>query len=163
MLPAYSAVICMQCQRASLELDEDSESVFCVTCGAEVLRVPGAKFVGKDLSLFTELERIVHNAELSKNEATLIAGELENVGLHWEPPELVLQHIAPRLAGLRAVYDPKQEYSRLLLVVGMLLTIVCARMIGGTTTPTRSSRPSGMRRVASDTAEHAAVLRRKSG
>jgi hypothetical protein len=163
MLPAYSAIICMQCQRASLALDEGSESVSCVTCGAGVLRVPGAKFVGKDLSLFTELERIVHGAELSKSEAALIAGELENVGLHWEPPELVLQHIAPRLAGLQTVYDPKQAYSRLLLVVDMLLTIVCASMIGSTTSRTRSSRPSGMCRITGDTAEHAAVLRRKSG
>jgi len=163
--PAYSAVICTQCQRASLAPDDDSESVFCATCGAGILSVPGAKFIGKDLPLFTELERIVYEAELSKSEATLIAGELENVGLRWEPPEMVLLHISPRLDGLQAVYDPKQDYSRLLLVVGMLLTIVCARMIGSSTTPARSARPSGIRPVgvACDTAEQAAVLRRKSG
>jgi hypothetical protein len=162
--PAYSAHICLQCQRASL-LRDDSESFVCASCGGGTFRVPGAKFIGKDVPLFTELERIVYDAHLSKSEATLIAGELESVGLRWEPPEMVLRHISSRLDGLRAVYDPKQEYSRLLLVVGMLLTIVCARMIGGTPTRTRSSRPSGIRRVGAvaDGALQARVLRRKGG
>jgi hypothetical protein len=162
--PAYSAVICMQCQRTSLAADHDSESVSCATCGASTLRVPGATFIARDLPLFNQLERIVHNANLSKSEATLIAGDLESVGLRWEPPDLVLRKISPRLDGLQFVYDPKQEYSRLLLVVGMLLTIVCARMIGSHTAPTRRSRPSGVRRVniEAEPAEQAIVVRRNS-
>jgi hypothetical protein len=138
--PAYFAHICTRCQRASLLLDNKPESFHCAGCGAPTFRVPRAKFDGKDVPLFTELERIVHDAQLSKGEATLIAGELEKVGLRWEPPEMVLWRISSRLGGLQALYDPKQEYSRLLLVVGMLLTIVCGRLIGGT-------RPSGIRRV----------------
>jgi len=118
-----------------------------------------------DLQLFTELERIVHEAELSRSEAASIAAELESVSLRWEPPELVLQRIKPRLAGLQAVYDPKEEYSRLLLVVGMLLTIVCTRMIGEAPTRRPSSRPSGIRRVITegDPAEPASVRQKKSG
>jgi hypothetical protein len=163
--PAYSAAICMQCQRAWLQPDDDSELAPCSTCGAGSLSVPGCKFVRKDVPLFTTLERLVHDAELSKREATLIAGELESVGLRWEPPDMVLRRISHRLAGLHTVYDPKQEYSRLLLIVGMLLTIVCARMVGAEPTPTRSSRPSGLRRAVDvvDMTGQAAVPRRKSG
>lgn len=161
--PAYFAAVCMQCQRASLVLADDSESSSCATCGACTISVPGRQFVRKDLPLFTELERIVHHAELSRSEATLIAGELESVGRRWEPPDMVLRRISPRLAGLRAVYDPKQEYTRLLLLVGMLLTIVCARMIRTPATPTRSTPPSGIRRAvaAEETANPAADVRRK--
>jgi hypothetical protein len=161
--PAYFAAICLQCKRASLRPDDDSELGGCASCGAGILPVPGAKFVSKDLPLFAELERIVHHAELSRSEATLIAGELESVGLRWEPPDMVLRQLGRRLAGLRAVYDPKQEYSRLLLIVGMLLTIVCARMIDGTSATTARSRPSGIRRVGlpRDTSGQAVALRRK--
>ena len=161
--PAYLAVICTQCQRASLLPVDDSEPAPCATCGAGTISVPGHQFIRKDLPLFASLEQIVYHAELSKTEATLIAGELESVALRWEPPDMVLRRISPRLAGLRTAYNPKQEYSHLLLIVGMLLTIVCARMIGGPATPARSSRPSGIRRVvlAGDTADHAGVLSRK--
>jgi hypothetical protein len=162
--PAYFAAICTQCLRASLLLTNDSDSPSCGTCGAPTISVPGHQFVRKDLPLFTELERIVHHAELSRSEATLIAAELESVGLRWEPPDMVLRRLSPRLAGLRAVYDPKQEYTRLLLIVGMLLTIVCARLIGSSTsTPARSARPSGIRRVVAveDATKPPAELRRK--
>jgi hypothetical protein len=126
--------------------------------------VPGRQFIRKDLPLFAELEQIVHDAELTRSEATLIAAELENVDLHWEPPDMVLRRISPRLAGLRAVYDPKQEYSQLLLVVGMLLAIVGARMMGSSSQKLQSSRPSGVRRVvvAADTPTQAVVPRRKN-
>lgn len=161
--PAYLAVICLECQRASLAPDHDSESLACATCGAGALQVPGAKFVAKDLPLFSQLERIVYDAKLSHSEATLIAAELESVGLRWEPPDMVLRHISTRLNGLQAAYDARQDYSRLLLIAGMLLTIVCARMIGSTSAPTRSSRSSGVRRaVVNPTPEQAAVLRRRA-
>jgi hypothetical protein len=162
--PAYLAVICTQCQRASLLARNDSDPASCATCGADTISVPGHQFIRKDLPLFAKLEQIVYNAELSKSEATLIAGELESVALRWEPPDMVLRRISPRLAGLHAAYNPKQDYPHLLLIVGMLLTIVCARMIGSASVPSRSSRrPSGIRRVvvASDTAEHAGPLSRK--
>jgi hypothetical protein len=161
--PAYLAAICTQCQRASLLIATDSESSDCATCGARTISVPGRQFVRKDLPLFAELERLVHHAELSRSEATLIAAELESVSLRWEPPDMVLRRLSPRLVGLRAVYDPKQEYTRLLLIVGMLLTIVCARMIGSSTSiPARSSRPSGIRRVGvGDATPPPAELRRK--
>jgi hypothetical protein len=145
--PLYCAAVCVQCQHAALVPDNDCESNRCTSCGGATRQVPGANFIHKDLALFGELERIVQNAELSRSEATLIAAELESVGARWEPPDMVLRHISPRLDGLKAVYDPRQEYSRLLLVVGMLLTIVCARMIGGAPTGNGRSRPSGMRRV----------------
>ena len=161
--PLYSAVVCTLCQRASLVPEKDPKSGFCASCGATSFQVPGAKFVHGELKLFAALERVVHDAELSKSEATLIAAELEGVGARWEPPELVLQHISTRLDGLQAVYDPKQEYSHLLLVVGMLLTIVCARMIGGA--PARNHglrRPSGIRPRAldSDTVERSTRSRK---
>jgi hypothetical protein len=162
--PAYFAAICTQCQRASLLLACDSEPSSCATCGAATISVPGHQFIRKDVPLFTELERIVHHAELSRSEATLIAGELESVSLRWEPPDMVLRRLSPRLAGLRAVYNPKQEYTRLLLIVGMLLTIVGARLIGSSiSTPARSSRPSGIRRVVAveDATDPVADLRRK--
>jgi hypothetical protein len=162
--PAYFAAICVRCQHASLLPENDSESSFCASCGAPTMCVPGRQFIRKDLPLFAELEQIVHDAELSRREATLIAAELENVDLHWEPPDMVLRRISPRLAGLRAVYDPKQEDPHLLLVVGMLLTIVGARMMGSGSMKTRSSRPSGPRRVvvAGDTPSPATLPRRKN-
>jgi hypothetical protein len=162
--PAYFAAICVQCQRSSLLPENHSEWSSCVTCGARTISVPGRQFIRKDLPLFAELERIVHDAELSRSEASLIAAELEDVDVHWEPPDMVLRRISPRLAGLRAVYDPKQEYSQLLLVVAMLLTIVGARMIGRSSMKLRSSRPSGIRRVVvAEPLTQAAVSRRKSG
>ena len=161
--PLYLASVCTQCERASLVLDNDPEASHCTLCGASNLVVPGAKFIHDDFPLFVELERIVHDAKLSKSEATLIAAELESVGLRWEPPDLVLQRISPRLDGLEAAYDPRQEYSRLLLLVGMLLTIVCARMIGGACAPKRSAHPSGIQRlgVARDADGHQSVGNRK--
>jgi hypothetical protein len=87
------------------------------------------------------------------------------VSLRWEPPELVLHGISPRLDGLRSLYDSKQEYSRLLLVVGMLLTIVCARMIGEASTRKASSRPSaiGSITVGDDAADDTSTGHRKVG
>jgi hypothetical protein len=145
----YFAIVCVRCQHASLVPDDSPESSACALCGASSLRVPGATFIRDDLPLFAELERIVDRAKLSTNEAALIAGELESVSLRWEPPELVLHGISPRLDGLRSLYDSKQEYSRLLLVVAMLLTIVCARMIGGAT-PKPSLRRSNMQSIAAN-------------
>jgi len=148
--PLYSAAVCSECQHACLVADGEQEGNFCRLCGADNLAIPGAKFVRADVPIFEQLERVVRDARLSKNEATLIAGELEAVGLRWEPPELVLQQLSLRLDGLRALYDPKQEYSRLLLTAGMLLTIVCARMIDRTPRSSRSTRSSGIRCLAFD-------------
>jgi hypothetical protein len=164
--PQYCAEVCVDCQHAALVPDsDDCEASACASCGGATLRVPGANFVHKDLALFAELERIVQNAELSRSEATLIAAELEGVALRWEPPDMVIRHISPRLEGLKAVYDRRQEHSRLLLVVGMLLTIVCARMSGAATPCNRTSRPSGIRRVVvhGHTTEHVLFRPSKSG
>lgn len=161
----YSAIICTKCQHASLVPDDDLEAMFCPLCGSSILAVPGARFVHHDLPLFAELERIVRSAQLSRSEAMLIAAELESVSQRWEPPELVLQRISPRLHGLQAAYDPSQAYPRLLLIVGMLLTIVCSRMITEASSPKPRFRPSGIRRVvASDaTADDDGIHQRKSG
>jgi hypothetical protein len=99
------------------------------------------------LPLFAALERVVHDAALSKSEATLVAGELESVSGRWEPPDLVLNRLSQRLAGLSDLYDTKQDYSRLLLVAGILLTIVGARLIVSGPGP-RSHRSSGIRELA---------------
>jgi hypothetical protein len=82
-----------------------------------------------------------------KSEAVLIAAVLESVSQRWEPPELVLQHVSSRLEGLQALYNPKQEYSRLLSVVSVLLTIVCTQLVSGASAGKRSSPPSGIRPV----------------
>jgi hypothetical protein len=163
--PLYFATVCPQCQHASLVPDDDSDALFCALCGSSNLIVPGARFIHDDLPIFAELERIVRDARLSKSEAMLIAAELESVSQRWEPPELVLQRLNPRLDGLQAAYDPKQEYPRLLLIIGMLLTIVCARMIGGASSSKPRLHPSGVRRIAagSDAADQAWVRQRKSG
>jgi len=128
----------------------EASSSPCAACGASQLAVPGAQFTDRDLPLFSELERIVQEAALSKSEASLIAGELESVGLRWEPPELVLDQISPRLTGLRAVYDQRQGYSRLLSVIGMLLTIVCARLLARLTDPDVNRCASAMHHADSD-------------
>lgn len=163
--PLFSAAVCSECQRASLVPDDDPEANACARCGGTNLAIPGAKFVQADVPIFEQLERIVHDARLSKSEATLIAGELESVGLRWEPPELVLQSLSQRLDGLQAVFDPKQEYSRLLLIAGMLLTVVCARMIDTAPISTRTTRSSGIRSLAfdSDMAEHVPTRPYKAG
>jgi hypothetical protein len=163
--PLYSAAVCCECQHAALVPDDEPEANFCARCGASNLTIPGAKFVQADVPVFEQLERIVHEAQLSKSEATLIAGELESVGLRWEPPDLVLQHLSLRLTGLQAIYDPKQEYSRLLLLAGMLLTIVCARMIDTAPVSHRSTRSSGIRCLAfdADTSERVSTGHNKAG
>ena len=100
----------------------------CPRCGAASLRVPGALYTPKDVQLFSDLEDVVHAAELSSRGAAFVAAELETVGLRWEPPELALERVARRLPGLHRVYSPRQDYGQLLLAVSMLLTIVCARL-----------------------------------
>jgi len=61
---------------------------------------------------------------------------------------LVLRHLSHRLDGLSALYDPRQDYSRLLLVVGILLTIVGSRLIFNAPAVQRSRRASGIRELA---------------
>jgi hypothetical protein len=109
--------------------------------------------------LFEALESVVRDAALSRSEATLIASELESIGLRWEPPELVLQHLMPRLPGLRALYEPTDDYSRLLLVAQLLLLCVCARLV---TRPSihRARYPSGFRALVEDGAAPSARRRR---
>jgi len=125
--PTYFAIACTGCRRTSLIVQSDQEPS-CPRCGAASLRVPGAVYSSKDLELFTELEDVVQQAELSSRGAAFIAAELETVGLRWEPPELALERVARRLPGLHRVYSPEQDYGRLLLAVSMLLNIVCARL-----------------------------------
>jgi hypothetical protein len=107
-----------------------ADDLACPRCGAPSLRVPGAEYTPSDAALFTELEEVVHAAQLSSRGAAFIAAELETVGLRWEPPEMALERVARRLPGLHRVYSPRQDYGHLLLAVSMLLTIVCARLQG---------------------------------
>ena len=146
-ITSYYAGICTQCRRAALVPENESYGASCATCGARYFRIPGSPFNASDLPLFAELEQIVFEAELLKSEAALLAADLEGVSSRWEPPELVLAHVSPRLKGLKAVYDAKQEYSQLLLIVDVLLTVVCARIASGRPTNDRRSRPSGLHRA----------------
>jgi hypothetical protein len=100
---------------------------------------------------------------LSKSEAALIAAELESVGSRWEPPELVLDHLAPRLPGLRKLYDAKQDYSELLLVAGLLLVIVCARLVNKPPAFHRTQYPSGFRKVGEAANPPVRTARRRRG
>jgi hypothetical protein len=102
-----------------------------------------------EVPVFEQLERVVHDAQLSKSEAALIAGELESVSLRWERPDMVLQQLCCRLRGLQVIYDSNQEYSRLLLISGMLLTLVGARMLDGSAV-NRSLRSSDIRSLLRD-------------
>ena len=145
--PLYSAAVCTPCRHVSL-LADDSDDTLCAVCSTPLLFLPGVKFVAGDLRLFAELERIVYDAELSRSDAALIAADLEGVSIRWEPPDLVLAHLSARLPGLSAVYDSKQDYSRLLLVVGMLLTIVGSRLAFDTVAPSQNLRSSGIRELA---------------
>lgn len=143
----YSAVVCTRCRHVAL-LADDCDETLCAACSAELLFLPGAKFVTRDLSLFAQLERIVYDAMLSKSDAALIAADLESVSRRWEPPELVLAQLSLRLPGLSSLYDIRQDYSRLLLVVGMLLTIVGARLAFDTMAPRgRLRSASGIREL----------------
>lgn len=124
----YCAAVCTQCRHVVL-ISHDSEQARCARCDGDLLFMPGASFTQRDAGLFMELEGIVRAAELSRTEATLMAAELASVGARWEPPDLVLAHISPRLEGLNKAYDAQQEYPQLLLVVGMLLTILGTRLV----------------------------------
>lgn len=143
----HVAVVCQRCERASLVPELETEACLCAECGDRLLVVPGGQVTPRAQQLFADLERIVRAAALSKSEAALLAAELESVGSRWEPPELVLDHLAPRLPGLGKLYDPKQAYSQLLLVAGLLLVIVCARLVSKPTEYHRGQFPSGFRRV----------------
>lgn len=144
----HVAVVCQRCERASLVPELEAEARLCADCGERLLVVPGGQVTPGAQQLFLELERVVREAALSKSEAALLAAELESVGSRWEPPELVLDHLAPRLPGLDKLYDPKHAYSQLLLVAGLLLVIVCARLVSKPTDCHRGPYPSGFRRVA---------------
>lgn len=142
--PSYFAAACTGCRRASLIVQPISENIACPRCGADCLLVPGAEYTAADVTLFTELEAVVHDAQLSSRGAALIAAELEAVGLRWEPPELVLARVARRLRGLQRVYSPRQDYGHLLLTVSMLLTIVCTRLQGPAEPRSARHHESGM-------------------
>lgn len=133
MSPAvlYSAGVCGECRHVSLVPHGELELKRCALCGGTSLAIPGAKFLHAEVPVFEQLERVVHHAQLSKSEAALIAGELESVSLRWERPDIVLHQLCCRLQGLQVICDANQEYSRLLLVSGMLLTLVGARMLDG--------------------------------
>jgi hypothetical protein len=143
----HIAVVCPRCERASIVPEIDAASSVCADCGTSQLVVPGGQVTARAQPLFLALERVVRAASLSKSEAALIAAELESVGSRWEPPELVLDHVAPRLEGLREFYDPKQDYSELLLISGLLLVIVCARLVNKPPAVHRTQYPSGFRRI----------------
>lgn len=160
--PLYSTIVCTRCRHVSL-LADDSDETRCADCAAPLLFLPGAKFVAGDLPLFAQLERIVYDAELSRSDAALVAADLEGVSTRWEPPDLVLASLSSRLPGLASAYDPKQDYSRLLLVVGMLLTIVGSRLAFGTLGPKRDLRPSGIRGLAGTEPGGEARLRQAGG
>lgn len=145
----HVAVVCQRCERASLVPEQETETAacLCAECGERLLVVPGGQVTPRAQQLFADLERVVRAAALSKSEAALLAAELESVGSRWEPPELVLDHLAPRLPGLGKLYDAKQAYSQLLLVAGLLLVIVGARLISKPAEYHRGQYPSGFRRV----------------
>jgi hypothetical protein len=139
----YRAVVCTECERAALVRDLDDHRQGCPECGSNVLEIPDGTVSASALTLFVELERVVHAANLSRSEAALIAAELESVGSRWEPPELALAQVDARLTGLRTLYDPRQEYSRLLLVAALLLMIVCAKLVQKSPGIHRTRYPSG--------------------
>lgn len=126
--PTYIATACTGCRRASLIVQSDSLEVRCPRCSAQCLLVPGAEYGFDDVALFTALDTVVHEAQLTGTAAALLAAELESVGVQWEPPELALDRVAQRLPRLRGCYSPRQDYDQLLGIVSMLLTIVCARL-----------------------------------
>jgi len=158
----FSAAVCAECQHVAL-LASESDASHCPLCSAALFLLPSVKFVDRDLPLFAALERVVHDAELSKSEVTLVAAELESVSARWEPPDLVLERLSHRVAGLSRLYDPKQDYSQLLLVVGMLLTIVGSRLIFNAPAPNRNRRPSGIRELSPFGSLSQAPLSRASG
>jgi hypothetical protein len=119
----------------------------CPECGSTVLEIPQGTVSASARALFVDLERVVHAANLSRTEAALIAAELESVASRWEPPDLALAQVERRLTGLRTLYDPKQDYSRLLLVAGLLLMLVCAKLVERSPGIRRSRHPSGFYRV----------------
>lgn len=122
-----SAAVCADCGHCSLFPDEAPEAGVCVVCGADNLRVPGARFLQRDALLFAQLDRVVQRAQLSRSEATLIAAELGGVGSEGAEP--VLQRIGKRLSELHSVCATRPLSSQQLLIAGTLLTIVCARML----------------------------------
>jgi hypothetical protein len=137
----YCAVVCTHCRHVIL-LADDCEETRCAACSAELLFLPDAKFIARDLPLFAELERIVDEAALSKSDAALIAADLEGVNRRWEPPELALAQLRLRLPELGKVLATDHDYSRLLLLVAMLLTIVGARLAFDVVAPQRGLRAS---------------------
>jgi hypothetical protein len=126
--PPYVATACTGCRRASLIVQSDSLDAVCPRCGAERLLAAGAEYSFDDVALFTALDTVVHEAELTGTAAARVAAELESVGEKWEPPELALDRVAQHLPRLRGCYSPRQDYEQLLEIVSMLLTIVGPRL-----------------------------------
>lgn len=124
----YVATVCADCQRASLVRHQPDLSLECPHCGAPRQLVPNAEYLPDEVPLFDAIERVVHRATLTPSATALIAAELEAVAERWEPPELVLGRIAPRLPGLRRCYSPRQNYGQLVLIVSTLLVIIAARL-----------------------------------
>jgi hypothetical protein len=156
------AVVCNHCERVSMVAASEVLGCACAECGAPQREIPGGRVARSALPLFEKLESVVREAALSKSEATLIAAELESVSSRWEPPELVLGHVSPRLNGLRALYELKDDYSQLLLVTHLLLLCVGARLFTRPAQPPRSRYLSGVRLVGegSDAAASSVTRRR---
>jgi hypothetical protein len=145
-------------------VQSNSLEVACPRCGAERLLVPGAEYSFDDVALFTTLDTVVHEAELTGAAAALVAAELESVAVQWEPPELVLDRVARHLPRLRECYSPRQDYDQLLGTVSMLLTIVCARLGAPGLTRAQRRSESGIRpRVEDPSAPRGAQGARKVG
>lgn len=120
----HVASFCVSCQRASLVLQRAEPEVKCRHCGAASQLIPTAEFLPGEVALFEGLEQVVHRANLTPTVTASITADLEAVSMRWEPPELVLARIAPKLPGLRRWYNARQNYAHLVQLIGMLLMIV---------------------------------------
>jgi hypothetical protein len=143
--PTYVATACTGCRRVSLIVQSDSLEALCPRCGAERVLAAGAEYSFDDVALFTALDTVVHEAQLTGTAAALVAAELESVSLQWEPPELALDRVAQRLPRLRGCYSPRQDYEQLLEIVSMLLTIVGPRLDAPGSARAQHRRESGIR------------------
>lgn len=126
-LVRYLPTFCEPCGRASLVPQTGIELV-CPACGEPSRVIPGAFYTMSDLLLFAQVEAVVYDAWLSRFEACRIADELESYALGSKDPQAAFARVDESLPGVRLICDSvKNDATRLLRALGMLLTVVRAR------------------------------------
>jgi hypothetical protein len=100
----------------------------CQRCGARANVVPGEAYHERDVALFDKLEAVVHRAQLSEQDANVIAFMLNDLADRTQAPDIVISRLLGFLPELGFLTSRLPEVrSQLVRALGMLLPIIGTR------------------------------------